>query len=398
MKSIHQPLFLLSLLLLLLVSSCGKESSEIKSSTFQNNNIPELLDRHPQLQHGKEWEKVQNHFVANRNQLFDTPDALKPRLELAQLYIGEARVTGEHGHYYPAALQMIDELLQRNPTDEDLRFRALSTKAGVELSLHQFGLALQTGKEALQLNTYNAQIYGVLVDAYVELGEYKQAVQMADKMMGIRPDMRSYARVSYLREIHGQLDGAIEAMQMAVSAAPPAQEESAWAMLTLGKLYQSNGQDELAEQAFRQILEERPDYPFAIAALGELYLEKEQIEKAESHLLQAIGIIPEVGFYFPLAEIYQNTGREKEARQTIVQILQMLEEDSESGHVMNLEFAEVYTNLAEDYTQALQFAQKEYKARPNNIDVNRQLASIYTKMGDTEKAKLHAQKGKIQSL
>ena len=32
---------------------------------------------------------------------------------------------------------------------------------------------------------------------------------------------------------------------------------------------------------------------------------------------------------------------------------------------------------------------KEYQARPENIDVNGALASIYAKMGDSEKAKMH---------
>lgn len=53
--------------------------------------------------------------------------------------------------------------------------------------------------------------------------------------MSIRPDLRSYSRISYLREIYGDLDGAIEAMKLAVTAGYPGYEQTAWARLTLGK-------------------------------------------------------------------------------------------------------------------------------------------------------------------
>ena len=84
------------------------------------------------------------------------------------------------------------------------------------MSQHRFNDALITGKEALALNDFNSGIYGVLVDANVEIGNYKEAVKMADRMMEIRPDLRSYSRASYLREIYGDNEGAKKAMIDAV--------------------------------------------------------------------------------------------------------------------------------------------------------------------------------------
>ena len=166
------------------------------------------------------------------------PAAKEPLLNLAYLFVQEARVTGEHPHYYPAALQVLDALLEKafdpkNAHDLDLKFRALSTKAGVELSLHEFAKAKKTGEAAIDLNPYNAAIYGVLVDAHVELGDYETAVEMADRMVAIRPDLRSYSRVSYLREIHGDVEGAIAAMTMAVKAGVPGTDQTSWALMTL---------------------------------------------------------------------------------------------------------------------------------------------------------------------
>ena len=75
------------------------------------------------------------------------------------------------------------------------------TKASVMLTLHQFHDAEIIGKWAVKKYPYSAAAYGVLVDSYVELGKYEMAVEMCDKMLKIKPDLRSYSRASYLREI-----------------------------------------------------------------------------------------------------------------------------------------------------------------------------------------------------
>lgn len=104
----------------------------------------------------------------------------------------------------------------------------MSLTASVLLSQHEFKQALQIAKEEAQLYSYNAGIHGSLTDAYVELGNYKKAVATADKMMSIRPDLRSYSRISYLREIYGDMDRAIEAMKLAVTAGYLGYEQTAW--------------------------------------------------------------------------------------------------------------------------------------------------------------------------
>ncbi|MCC6414269.1 MAG: hypothetical protein IT270_21640 [Saprospiraceae bacterium] len=386
------------ILLLLLAASCRQEKNATALAGLgvsQNSNIPTLLDRHEALRQGKEWDDVQNYYGNCRRELMADPKALEPRYKLAALFIQEARVTGEHPHYYPAALQMLNEILAAKPTDKDILFRALSAKAAVELSLHEFGKALVTAQEAVKINPYNAQLYGVLVDAHVELGQYKQAVDMADKMVSIRPDLRSYSRVSYVREIYGQVDGAKEMLELAAKAGIPGQEARSWALLTLGKLYQTYGEADKARSLFEGILTERPDYPFAIAALGELDLEEKKYDQAEKQLNRAVAIIPEVGFYESLAQLYRATGRNAEYQKLIPQIEMMMLEDSDKGHNMRMEQALLYTDLAPDLNKALTFAKEEYAKRPDNIDVNRLMARIYALRGEKSLALQHLEKAGV---
>ena len=333
---------------------------------------------------GKEWESIQNNYVQYKNNIQQNPGDNKSRLKLTQLYIKEARVTGEHGHYYPAALGQLNTILADKSLSDDLRFVALTTKAGVQLSLHEFKDALQSGNEAARMNPMNAQVYGVLVDAHVELGNYDKAIAMADKMMSIKPDIRSYSRVSYLREIHGDVEGSIDAMKMAVEAGYPGTEESAWAMLTLGEMYKEYVSLDTAEMIFRSILEVRPDYPFAVAAIGDIQMERGELERAEATLKDAMGIIPEVGFYISMAHLYKEQGRTEEMNALVDEIMVMLEDDVQSGHNMNLEYALLYLELLEDNEKSMEYAQKEYAKRPDNIDVNRVMAMISEANGDDD--------------
>ncbi|MFN8319743.1 MAG: tetratricopeptide repeat protein [Saprospiraceae bacterium] len=254
------------LLLVLIVSAYwAKRDADTKAFS-----IPQLLDRNERIMLGQEWDEVQRRYVSLRNQLTANTNDHKAATALAYLFIKEARITGEHGHYYPAAQAVLDHILENKTLDNEDRFNALVTKAGVQLSLHDFNAALNTGESALALNPYNAQIYGVLVDCHVELGQYQKAVLLADQMVAIRPDLRSYSRVSYLREIFGDIDGAKKAMLMAIQAGYPGQEETAWAMHTYAEMLMRYGYNQEARMVYESILQERPNYPFAIAGLGKI--------------------------------------------------------------------------------------------------------------------------------
>jgi tetratricopeptide (TPR) repeat protein len=207
--------------------------------------------------------------------------------------------------------------------------------------------------------------------------------------VSIKPDLRSYSRVSYLREIHGDVPGAIEALTMAVGAGAPGADNTSWCMVTLGNLYMEYGQLEEAEKVFLSALEARPDYPFALEGLAAVEIERKDYKIAEQHLERAKAIIPEVGFYENLAVIYKATGRDAEYKRTIDEVIEMMNDDATHGHNMDLEFANVYHSLFNDLDTAIKFALKEYAARPDNIDVNGVLATIYAAKGDIKKAEEH---------
>lgn len=380
------PILLIALMLCFaaLHHSCSQTAH---SSPSAKSNVPELLDRSEKIQLGTEWDYVQNFYGKQKQAINQNPENNLAKLKLAELFVREARVTGEHGHYYPAALNVTEQVMQSESANDDIRFQAMVTRAGVQLSLHEFSTALETALQAYAINHTNAQIHGVLVDCYVELGDYEKAILMADKMVNLKPDIRSYSRISYMREIHGDVDGAKQAMELAVKAGYPGYEETAWAMLTLGEMHLQYGDLDAAQNIFEQILETRQDYPFAVANLGEIAYQKGDLVKAEKLINEAINIIPEVGYYVQLAHLYKGQNRTNELAEITNEIFAMLADDEQAGHNMNLEYADIYLELLENNEKALEYAMIEFNKRPDNIDVNRLLAKIYLNKGDKQKAK-----------
>jgi len=352
--------------------------------------IPALLERDKNLSYD-EFIKIREKFDKLSDDYKKDPANLESLIKLAEIYIFEARVTGQHPYYYGAALTTLDELIANSKKlTPDQHFNALFYKATVQLSQHNFNEALETGRKALALNNVNSGIYGVMVDANVEIGNYAEAVKYSDKMISIRPDLRSYSRISYLREIYGDMPGSISSMKMAIDAGAPYSEYKCWTIVTMGKLYEDHNNLDSASAYYQFALKERENYPFGIAGLASIEAKKGNYAKADSLYIQALKVLPEISFSIARARIYKETGKTAEMNRLVKEIETMFREDMNSGHNMNLEYAQFLNEFKQDYDSALALGLQELQKRPNNIDVNRLLAFTYYAKGDMENAGKHA--------
>jgi len=145
------------------------------------------------------------------------------------------------------------------------------------------------------------------------MGNYKAAIENADKMVSIRPDMRSYSRISYLREIHGDYPGAIDAMKMAVDAGPPGDESTEWTRVQLGHLYENTGDLKSAEMSYLISLQYRPGYAYAIAGRARIAVAAGDYNKAIAYYQQADSLVNDYSFKDQLAELYSLTGQKTKA-------------------------------------------------------------------------------------
>jgi tetratricopeptide (TPR) repeat protein len=171
--------------------SCKEENSQTKY-------IP-LLDRKDTLGKSSEWINVQTQFKDNMLAIEKDTNNYMAQLKLAEIYLNEARIGGNQTYYYHGALRMLNALIENKSAKPDFIFLAMTYKASVLLSLHQFTEAKKIAEAAYSINQNNADVLGVLVDESVELGNYTGAISYCDKMMMLRPDLRSYSRAYPLR-------------------------------------------------------------------------------------------------------------------------------------------------------------------------------------------------------
>jgi tetratricopeptide (TPR) repeat protein len=376
-------------LILLTQMSCsnGKKSeAESTNTTSATMDIPPLFERRGELATAVEWQRTKEKVAELKLKISKEPGDIKSRLQIATIYLAEARITGEHPYYYPAILTILDGILAMDPKN----FEATTFKASVKMSQHQFSEAREIAEKARIINPNNAYVYGVLVDANVELGNYEEAVKMSDKMQQLKPSLESYSRASYLREIYGNYPGSIEAMKLAVQAGLPGSEPQCWSKNILGHLYQTTGQLTEAEQQYAGILSMRPSYAFALRGQAEVLKEKRDYIQALKVLEKAAGIMPEFSFHEEMAEIYALQGEKEKSQKKYAEVVKMLDEDARSGHAVDLELCKLYTKTGQ-LDSAMAYGMREFAKRPKNIDVNHALAWVAYKKNDLKKAQEYMQ-------
>ncbi len=347
-----------------------------------------LLERKGALANSAEWKQAKRSSDSLLALIKDNPTDSKSQLRLASLYIQEARVTGNYAYYDIAAMKYINDVLNL----DSLEFTGLVFKSLIYMSQHHFADGLNIAHKAQQVNPYNAYVYGLLVDGNVEMGSYDTAVYYADKMVSVRPDLTSYSRVSYLREIFGDYQGAIKAMQMAVDAGGPGDEHTEWTRYQLASLYQKTGDYKKADTLYRLSLSMRPDYAYALSGLAQIAMASKEYSKAISLYKKADSVVDDYSIKEELVDAYQQAGQQANADKLSNEVIDELNANSQAavanqnlGHYADKELAYAYLKIKDD-NKALEHAMMEYNRRPANIDVNETVAWVLYSKGEYAKA------------
>jgi tetratricopeptide (TPR) repeat protein len=185
-------------------------------------------------------------------------------IRVAEILLRKARIETDAGHAVEA-----EGVLRTVLTHEPAEYSALKLLGAVLLSQHRFAEAADVARRALTVNDRDAWNYGVLGDAFVELGRYDEAFAAFDSMVRLRPDAASYARVAYAHELQGRLNEALRHMQMATEATSAHDPESiAWHHAQVGSLLFQMGRDDDAARAFARADYVFPNHPYARSGLA----------------------------------------------------------------------------------------------------------------------------------
>ena len=276
-------------------------------------------------------------IAALQSQIKSNPQAKRLYAQLGWAFLQRARENADPTNYAQAR-QAFDEALKRDDQDVD----ALLGQGSLSLSLHQFAKAIEWGEKAKVFNPWKAQVYGVIGDGQTELGQYEKAIVTVQKMVDTRPDLSSYSRVSYARELHGDVDGAITAMKQAVQAGNPQYEGTLWTVYQLGNLYFNKGDLAQAEETYQVALEVKPDYVFARAGMAKVWAAQGQTEKAIGEYKRINELLPLPEYVIALGDLYDVAGKKDEAKAQfdLVRAIQQLNASAEMDVDMEMSLFE----------------------------------------------------------
>jgi tetratricopeptide (TPR) repeat protein len=227
-----------------------------RPATTKTANVTPLLGTGPVSTSRVDLERT---IVTMRERVAKTPDDVPAAVLLADALLRQTRVSGNAGLASEAEAVLLAVLKH-----DSERYDARRMLAATYLSQHRFADALREAERCRTVRADDAWVWGVIGDAHLERGEYNSAFDAFDRMTAIKPTAAAYARVSYARELQGDLAGALRTMRMAAEATSAHDPESlAWHHAQLGQLHLEMDQLSDARRQFLAAAHAFPGHPFA---------------------------------------------------------------------------------------------------------------------------------------
>jgi tetratricopeptide (TPR) repeat protein len=244
---------------------------------------------------------------------------------------------------------------------------------------HRFREAREAAERALARGPDDPWNYGMLGDALVELGEYDAAADAIQKMVELRPGVPSYTRAAYLRELFGDPDGAIEIMQMALSASARARnpQDQVWCRTQLGQLLFDRGRLAEAEEQYSRALELGPAYQPALTGLGRLRAAQQRFDEAIHAYRRSLEIAPTHDAAVELGDLLLFLGRSPEAEQPFA-LLDVIETLNRANQIEpDAQLALFYADHDRNLGEALAIAQRCAQQQPTIRSMDALAWSLY---------------------
>ncbi len=343
---------------------------------------PELPQDHAQIAPGAMFDDAEGAVDYYRTALRRSPESVEARVRLAHALMQLGVERGTQTETIPEARTLLAEALERAPED----LHALSLQASLLNVLHEFEQARDVSQTILAAYPQNAFAHGTLIDAFVELGEYDEAVRVSDNLQALKPGLPAYSRASYIRELYGDTDGAIAAMRLAADAAPGGRSERAWALYQLANLYLGDAKPDTAAFIYNGILEERPGFAPALAGLGHVALVKGDAPEAVRLLEESRGLMPLESTDELLVEAYEASGDAAKSAEAAERVHKALLAAREMGEVVDMEEADFLLDQGRDLERSLEMAKAQQARRPGHLHANETLAWALMHNGRAQEA------------
>ncbi len=298
-------------------------------------------------------DRARNGIAADprRHELYD---------EMALALARRARETSDPA-YYQQAEEAVRESLRLKPDG----FEAQRIRTWCALGKHEFGRALEISRALRERFPDDVLTYGLLADAHVELGNYKEAEEATQWMLDLRPgNVPGLTRAAHLRELFGDLEGAAELMASAFHQTAPGEvEDRAWILTQIAHLELARGKTEPAEKLLQQAVDLFPDYHYTLAMLAKVRAAQGRNDEAVELRRRHVAAAPHPENRYYLAEALERAGRGEEAARVYAEFEKQALAESPNEDNANHELVFYYVDHASKPAEALRIARREIARR-----------------------------------
>jgi predicted Zn-dependent protease len=288
------------------------------------------------------------------------PAGCKGHAALALALARRARETSDPA-FYVQADQALETCLADAPGDPE----ALKVRGWIYLGQHRFAEARDLALALRKRVPDDVMVYGLLTDAQGELGNYGEAEAACNWMLDLRPgNVPALTRAAYLRELFGDLPGALELMSAAYQQTPPSEsEDRAWILTQVGHLHLTAGRRSEAEAVLGRALAEFPGYHYALAQLARVRTAQGRLADAADLLRQRYAAAAHPENLYDLAEALERAGRRAEARAAFADFERKARAEMTGSDNANRELVYYYADHASRPADALALARSEAARR-----------------------------------
>ncbi|PRY34855.1 tetratricopeptide repeat protein [Umezawaea tangerina] len=300
---------------------------------------------------------LQTRTVALQDKLHARPTDAGTWAELGATYTELARA-GADPSYYVKAQGALEESLRIKPDDNG---DAMLGQGALANARHDFGAARDWGLKAQAVRPDSAEVQGVLVDAYTQLGDDAAATTALQRMLDLRPGVASFTRASYHFELHGRDEEAKQALDRALTAASSA-DEQVFCHYYLGELAFNRGDLTEAAHQYDQGLGLSPHDVTSLQGKAKVAGALGRFDEAIAGYKQVVSRVPVPQFLLEYAELLDLAGKPAEAAAQYAILAEQKKLLAAQGANDDLTLTTVAADHG-DPAEALRLAQEEWGRR-----------------------------------
>lgn len=302
-------------------------------------------------------------IAAAQKAIEKNPDHYDSYNQLALAQARRARETADP-KFYDMAEQALAASFRLSPEN----LEAERIRVWILLGKHEFASALERATALNKRIPDDVMTYAFLTDANVELGNYPEAEKAAQWMLNLRPgNVPGLTRAAYLRELFGDIEGAIDFMQDAYQRTPSTEtEDRAWALTQLAHLHLTTGRIENADRFLKSALVLYPDYHYALAQLGKVRTAQGRFDEAVEAFQSLYRVAPHPENLFLVAKSLSRAGRSEESRSAFADFEVKALAESGATDNSNRELIYYFVDVAGNPSEALRIARIETARRQDS--------------------------------